>query len=145
MGRVLGTPCARPDVSVLIADDDAAIRRIMTLVVELGGMQLVGQAANGLEAVRLCEQRRPDIIVLDISMPLLDGFGAARQIAQLFPATKIIFVSSHTANSYVREALRIGGAGFLGKNYLVNHLSKAIDAALEGKTYLHVGGAEAAA
>ena len=85
-------PRSGGDVSVLIADDYAAIRRYVRDLLDRGGIRVVGEAENGDDAVRLCDQLRPDIVVLDISMPVLGGFAAARQIRELSLETKIIFL-----------------------------------------------------
>ena len=101
-------PRSGGDVSVLIADDYAAIRRYVRDLLERGGIRVVGEAENGDDAVRLCDQLRPNIVVLDISMPVLGGFAAARQIRELFPETKIIFLTSHALKDVRSRSLAIG-------------------------------------
>src|SRR5512146_2081224 len=93
----------RRAVTVLIADDYAAARRFLTELLQGCGMRVIGEAADGCEAVLRCLQLQPQVVVLDISMPLLDGFGAARQIAQLSPETRIVFLSAHAGQEFVRE------------------------------------------
>jgi two-component system, NarL family, response regulator NreC len=100
-------------------------------------MQVIGEAANGIEAVRECERLRPDIVLLDVSMPELNGFEAAREITRLAPATKIIFVTGHALKEYVREAFRVGAVAFVTKKQAPLCLITAIEAALEGKTYVN--------
>jgi DNA-binding NarL/FixJ family response regulator len=74
--------------------------------------------------------------LLDISMPVLNGFEAAREIAQLSPATKIIFLTGHALGEYARQAFRVGGVGFVSKKQAVRDLTKAVKAALERQTYI---------
>jgi DNA-binding NarL/FixJ family response regulator len=127
------------DVSVLVADDHAEIRKSLRHLLQASGMQVVGEAANGNEAVQECEHLHPQIIVLDISMPVLNGFEAAREIAKNFPATKIIFLTGHVGKEFVGEALRVGGSAFVSKTQASSSLVEAIEAALQGKTYFTGG------
>ena len=120
----------------LVADDHAGTRKSLAALLRNNRMRVVGEAANGEEAVLLCEQLHPDVAVLDISMPLLNGFEAGRQIAKLSPNTKLIFLSSDAAEEFVREGFRVGGIAFVSKAHAKNDLLKAIEAALQGKTYV---------
>jgi DNA-binding NarL/FixJ family response regulator len=81
------TAAQRRDVSIFIVDDHAAVRGRLRDLLKYSGMQVVGEAANGKEAVRQCEHLRPQIVVLDISMPVLNGFEAARKILELSPGS----------------------------------------------------------
>lgn len=126
-------PQSGGDVSVLIADDYAAIRRYVRDLLQGGGIRVVGEAENGDDAVRLCHQLRPNIVLLDISMPVLGGFAAARQIRELSPETKIIFLTSHALEEYVSEALRLGCHGYVLKNHAAQDLLTAIEAVLDGE------------
>jgi DNA-binding NarL/FixJ family response regulator len=126
----------RRDVSVLVADDHSAIRENLRDLLQDSGMRVVGEAADGREAVRLCGQLCPEIVLLDISMPLLNGFEAAQEIAILSPATKIIFLTGHSLKEYVREAFRVGAVAFVTKKQAPLSLVAAIEAVLEGKTYV---------
>jgi DNA-binding NarL/FixJ family response regulator len=123
-------------VTVLVADDHTMIRGFLTTLLKQSGMQVVGEATNGHEAVRLCEQLRPHIILLDISMPLLNGLEAARHITKRVPSTKIIFVTGHTGQVIVDEALRVGGVGFVCKRNAAHDLLAAIEAVGKGETYV---------
>jgi DNA-binding NarL/FixJ family response regulator len=124
------------DVSVLIADDHPAIRRSLRDLLQDAGVQLVGEAANGQEAVRQCERLHPDVVVLDISMPVLNGFEAAEEIAIRCPATKIIFLTGHELEEYVGAAFRVGAVAFVHKQHVVPGIIEAIEAVLEGKSYI---------
>jgi DNA-binding NarL/FixJ family response regulator len=126
---------ARHDVSVLVVDDHPAIRRSLRKLLHDSGVQVVGEAGDGEEAVRLCERLHPDIVVLDIAMPVLNGFEAAQQIAEGCPDTKIIFLTAHALEEFAKEAFRLGGVGFVAKKQAATGLPAAIEAALQGKTY----------
>ena len=124
------------EVNVLLVDDHAATRTFLKRLLQANDLRVVGEAANGLEAVRQCQQLRPDVVVLDVSMPLLNGFEAAQQIAQVSPDSKIVFLTGHVLKEYAREAFRLGGAGFVFKERAVRDLTAAIETALRGGTYL---------
>lgn len=126
-------PQSRREVSILIADDYALVRRWLRDLLQQGGIRVVGEAENGDDAVRLCDHLRPDIVLLDISMPVLGGFAAARQIRVLSPETKIIFLTSHTSEEYVSEALRAGGHGYVLKYHAAHGLLTAIEAVWDGE------------
>ena len=126
-------PQSRPEVTVLIADDHALVRRWLRVLLQHGEIRLVGEAENGEEAVRLCDRLRPDIVLLDISMPVLDGFAAARKIRALSPETKIIFLTSHPLQEYVSEALRAGCHGYVLKDHAAHDLLTAIEAVMDGE------------
>jgi DNA-binding NarL/FixJ family response regulator len=130
------------EVTVLVVDDHAAMRKFLTVLLEGRGLHVAGQAANGREAVSLCEQLHPQIVVLDISMPLLNGFEAARRIMDLSFPTKIIFLTGErVTKEYVEEAFRVGGAAFVSKDHAVHDLLEAIDVVLDGQTYISGGSA----
>jgi DNA-binding NarL/FixJ family response regulator len=124
----------RPEVSVLVVDDHAAMRSCLRTLLEDAGMRVVGEAANGVEAIRECAHLHPQIIVLDISMPVLNGFEAAREITEVSPATKIIFLTGHSLGEYAVEAFRVGGAAFVTKRLASCTLVGAIEGALLAKT-----------
>ena len=128
----------RHDVRVLIADDHAAVRGAVRDLLQRGGIAVVGEAANGQEALHLYKRLYPDIVVLDISMPLLNGFEVARQLSELSPAAKIIFLTGHASEDLVCEALRAGSVGsvaFVCKQHAAFSLMEAIEAVLAGKSY----------
>src|SRR5512142_547194 len=124
------------NVTVVIADDHASVRKSLRGLLQRSGLQLVGEAVNGEEAVDLCQHFRPQIVVLDIVMPVLNGFDAAQRIAALSPDTKIVFLTSHAVTEYVSEAFRVGCCAFVRKAHAAFCLTKAIEAALDGKTYI---------
>jgi two-component system, NarL family, response regulator NreC len=134
-GKLVVSNSRGREVTVLVADGHEAARKFVAALLQDNGLRVVGEVADGHEAVRLCEQLRPDIVVLDTTLPELNGFEAARKIAKLSPATKIVFLTLDTIKTYAEEALRAGGVGLVFKLRVVPDLLPAIEAALEGKTY----------
>lgn len=124
-------------VTIVIADDHTIVRQGLTkLLQEDGGMTVVGQAVNGREAVHLVETLAPEIVIMDIAMPVLNGIEASRQIRKSTPETRIIILSMHDHHRYIRELLKIGVSGYLLKNAASKDIVEAIHAAAKGNTYL---------
>jgi DNA-binding NarL/FixJ family response regulator len=129
-----------PAVRVLLVEDFVPFRRFLrSALVKYGGLQIVGEASDGLEAVRQVEELQPDIILLDIGLPTLNGIQAARRIRNLSPRSKIIFVSAESSADIVGECLRIGGAAYVAKTRAVCDLPVAVSAVLEGRRFLSSG------
>ncbi len=126
-------------IRVVLADDHAMIRQGLKAILEAEGFQVVGEAANGVEAVDLCQKVRPDVAVLDISMPLLNGLDAAREILKTRPQTKIILLTAHTQERYVVESLRHGVTGYLLKENAADELVQAVRAVGGGAIYMTAG------
>jgi len=126
-------------VRVVLADDHAVVREGVKLLLELEGFEVVGQAADGLEAVRLVRELAPEIAVVDRSMPLLNGIDAAREIRQASPGTRLILLTMDTNENHLLEALRAGFRGCVLKSYEARELILAIRAVVSGGTYLHPG------
>jgi DNA-binding NarL/FixJ family response regulator len=123
-------------IKVLLAEDHAAYRKSLKLLVESGGdIEVVGEAKNGREAVRLNKSLHPDVIVMDIAMPLLNGLQATRQIMETSPATKVLILSSHSDPEYIEQAMLLGASGYLLKHSSADVLAKAIREVLMGKAY----------
>jgi two-component system response regulator NreC len=123
-------------IRMLLADDHTVMRKGLRLLLESQpGFQVVGEAATGREAVSLAEQHAPDVIVMDIAMPLLNGIEVARQIAAKLPQAAIVFLSMHSDESYVLRALKAGARAYLLKDSAENDLIEAVRAVTEGKTY----------
>jgi DNA-binding NarL/FixJ family response regulator len=97
---------------------------------------VVGQAIDGRSLVRAAEQLKPDLVVLDISMPLLNGFDSAKQIKKILPSTKLIFLSQHLNPAYLKNALRLGASGYVLKAGATEELRQAIERVLHGGTYV---------
>jgi DNA-binding NarL/FixJ family response regulator len=139
-----GTRSFMPHISqsisrVLIADDHAILRDGLRLILKDEGYQVVGEASDGLEAVRLSKMLQPGFVVLDISMPLLNGIDAAREIHNVSPSTKIILLTMYTDDRYVLAGLRAGIAAYVLKSKAGSNLIQAIEAARKGEIYLSPG------
>ncbi len=133
-GRWLAEPIMSQSLRLLIVDDDAAIRDMIRQSVD-HSCEIVGEAENGLEAVNAAEQLRPDIVLLDISMPVMGGFAAARQLKEKMPNLLIIFVSQHPDASYIDEAFRVGASGYVLKRSAVRDLTTAVEEVRAGRTF----------
>ncbi len=123
---------------ILLADDHRLVAEGIQRILE-PKFDLVGIAENGRELVAMARERKPDVVLLDISMPLLNGIDAARQIKKLVPETKIVFLSMHTDGAYVKEAFRAGGSGYLLKRSAAGELVFAIEEVLKGQYYVTPG------
>jgi CheY-like chemotaxis protein len=114
---------------ILVVDDHLIVRRqLCALLREQPDFDVVCEAADGEEAVRKAEEIRPDVILMDISLPGLDGFAAARHIKRHVPSAEILFVSQHDTRQMVREALRAGGRGYVSKIDAMDELVPAVHA-----------------
>jgi len=123
-------------ITVLLAEDHAAYRKSLKLLVESGGdIEVIGEAKNGCEAVRLNKSLHPEVIVMDIAMPLLNGLQATRQIMETSPATKVLILSSHSDPEYIEQAMVFGASGYLLKQSSAEVLAQAIREVLMGKAY----------
>lgn len=123
-------------IRVLLADDHAILRRgVRALLLQQDRYDVVGEASDGRETLELVEATRPDVVVLDVAMPNLNGIEAARQIAQRFPQTAIIILTMHSDESYVLRALKAGARGYLLKDTAETDLMQAIDAVAAGKAF----------
>lgn len=122
--------------SVLLADDHRIlVDGLMALLDRHPDVEIVGVAKDGLEAVALAGEHRPDIALLDISMPRLNGLGAARQILKDTPSTQIVMLSMHADRAYVQQALRIGARGYLLKESAARELIRALAAVHAGELF----------
>jgi two-component system response regulator NreC len=122
-------------IRILIADDHGIVRTGLKLLLDrIGEMEVVGEAADGREAVRLAAELHPDIVIMDIAMPLLNGLQAAQAIRQNAP-TGVIFVTMHTDESYILKALDAGARGYLLKDNADEDIERAVRAVAAGKPY----------
>jgi DNA-binding NarL/FixJ family response regulator len=128
---------------VLIVDDHPLIRQGMRSLLEKHGFTVVGEAADGREATQLARELEPDVAVLDLAMPLLNGLDAAREITRTSRRTKTILVTIHTADQYVLEALQAGVRGYVLKSQATAELVHAIQEVIRGGRYLSPGISEA--
>ncbi len=125
------------NVRILLVDDHAVLRDGVRMVLESQpGFQVVGTTENGQDAVRLVEDLKPDIAVLDIAMPEMNGLDATRAIRQCCPDTQVVILSMHEGEEYLREALRAGAAGYVLKRAAAKELVGAIQRVRHGESYL---------
>jgi DNA-binding NarL/FixJ family response regulator len=125
------------NLRILIADDHELVRRgIRGVLRSRGGWRVVAEAANGREAVEKAIELKPDVAVVDIGMPELDGVEVARQIREAVPDTKVLVLTMHDSDHMVRRALDAGACGYLLKSDLTECLPKAVKAIAEGKRFL---------
>jgi DNA-binding NarL/FixJ family response regulator len=124
-------------VRVLLADDHALVRAgIRALLEGLEGVTVVAEAANGIEVLELARKHRPDVVLLDISMPGLGGLEASAQLKQELPEVRVVMLSMHANEEYVLQALRAGAAGYMLKDSATAQLELALQAVMQGETYL---------
>jgi len=122
---------------IVIADDEGILRQgLSALIREQPDMEVVGEAQDGWEAVALAKELKPDAVVMDISMPNLNGVDATRQILAENPNIKVVALSMHPDRHYVTEILKAGALAYVLKSYFVDELIKALHAAAAGEHYL---------
>jgi DNA-binding NarL/FixJ family response regulator len=124
-------------IRVLLADDHALVRAgIRALLQNIDGIEVVAEADDGREALRLIGINQPDVVLMDISMPGLNGLEAAAQLAREFPQVRVIILSMHANEEYVLQAIRSGAAGYLLKGARAPELELAVTSVARGETYL---------
>jgi DNA-binding NarL/FixJ family response regulator len=121
---------------VLLADDHQIVREGLRVLLEREGFQVVGEAADGLEAVHLSERLQPAVAILDIGMPLMNGIDAAREVRRVSPRTRTILLSMHSEDPYVRRALEAGVQGYVLKAKASKDLVQALHDVAKGKYYM---------
>jgi two-component system, NarL family, response regulator NreC len=129
---------------ILLADDHSVVRHGFRLILDnQEDMEVVGEASNGRDAVAVAEQLQPDVVVMDVTMPELNGIEATRRIAELSPRTRVLALSMHKDSVYVREILRAGAKGYLLKDAAGKDLLDAVRAVARGDGYLSPGVSDA--
>ena len=124
-------------IRVMIVDDHAMVRTGLATFMEVSDdLDLVGQATNGQEAVELCEQFQPDVILMDLVMPEMDGVTATRIIRERWPQVQVIALTSFQEKELVQDALQAGAIGYLLKNVSIDDLTEAVRAAHAGRSTL---------
>jgi DNA-binding NarL/FixJ family response regulator len=133
----------RPIVSrirILVVDDSEPFRHfICSMLGKRPELQIIGEASDGLEAVHKSEELQPDLILLDISLPSLNGIEAARRICKLAPKSKIVFLSQESSPDVVRGALGLGAMGYIVKASAAMDLLVAVEAVVHGKRFISAG------
>jgi two-component system response regulator NreC len=123
-------------IRVLLADDHALIRQGLRALLEKHGFQIVAEASDGQEALRSVMEANPDVAIVDISMPLLNGVDTARELKKSSPKTKVILLTQHDEEQYVTESLRAGVRGYVLKSQAGSDLVHAIQEVCRGSVYL---------
>ncbi len=127
-------------MKVLIADDHEAVRKgVCAILTSRKDIEICWEAENGKEAVDKALAHRPDLIILDITMPVFSGFEAAREIRKKMPGALILILSMHESNQLIEEAKKIGVQGYVTKTQVGNTLLSAIDALLRNETFFSQG------
>lgn len=122
---------------VLLADDHTLVRSgFRALLEQIDDVEVVAEAADGREALRLTEEHRPNLVLMDIAMPELNGLEAASRITKQFPDVSVILLSMHASEEYVSEALKTGAAGYMLKDAAAVELQLALKAVANGESYL---------
>jgi two-component system response regulator NreC len=124
---------------IVLADDHPMFRQGLKMLLEREGLDVVGEAADGLEAVRLVRELEPGLAILDLGMPLLNGIDAAREIHRRTPDTQVILLTMFEEDAYVLEALRAGIRGYVLKAQASSDLMNAIQNVMHGSIYLRPG------
>jgi DNA-binding NarL/FixJ family response regulator len=123
-------------LTVLLAEDHLVVREgLKTLLQAETDLEVVGEAANGRQAVELVNKLHPDVVVMDIAMPLLNGLEATRQILKTAPATRVLILSAHSDDAYVEQVIALGAAGYLIKQTAAHVLPKAIREVAQGNIF----------
>jgi DNA-binding NarL/FixJ family response regulator len=123
-------------IRVLLVEDHAVVREgLRALLKAEDDIEVVGEARNGREAVQMIEELLPEVVIMDIAMPLLNGVEATRQVLKLVPTTRVLVLSAHSEDEYVEQVMAAGAAGYLIKQTAANILVKAIREAHRGRTF----------
>jgi len=123
-------------ITVLLAEDNTIFRKSLKLLIESDGdIKVVGEAKNGREAVQMAKRLRPEVIVMDIAMPLLNGLEATEQIMETTPAPRILILSAHPDPEYIMQAVLLGASGYLIKQSSTQVLDDAIREVLKGNSF----------
>jgi DNA-binding NarL/FixJ family response regulator len=122
-------------ISVLLAEDHTVVRQGLAALLAMDGFQTIGEALNGREAVEMAQALRPDVIVMDIAMPVLNGIEATRQILAANPAARVLILTAHTDNEYIERMSAAGALGFLEKQTSSDILMRAINEVVGGRRF----------
>ena len=127
-------------ITVLLADDHTVVRQgLRALLMTEGDIEVVGEAENGRQAIQMAKKLMPDVAVIDIAMPVLNGIEATRQISRAVPSTKVLVLSSYCDDEYVRQMMMAGALGFLVKQTAADELIAAIRETWRGRAFFSKG------
>ena len=126
-------------IRIVLADDHALVRQGLKSLLEREGFLVVGEASDGQEVPHHVRSLQPDIVVMDITMPIFNGLHAARELTQSYPETKTILLTQHDEDQYVSEALEAGVQGYVLKSQVASDLLQAIQQVSRGQVYLSPG------
>jgi len=131
-------------IRILLADDHSLVRQGFSMILGAeADMEVVGQAGNGREAIEMAEKLLPDLVIMDVTMPELNGIEATRRLAASLPRTRVLALSMHKDSAYVREILRAGARGYLLKDSGDADLLKAVRSVAKGEVYISPAVSEA--
>jgi len=123
-------------IRLLLADDHRMLRESLRRAMEDNGFDVVGEAPDGAEAVRLAEEKQPDVILMDVTMPVLDGVEATRQVRDRLPGTQVVILTMHADREVLVDAIRAGAAGYLVKDCSTEEVVDTVRKAAAGETAL---------
>lgn len=131
-------PQEQPRIRVFLADDHAVLRAGLRLLIEgQPDMTVVGEAQDGAETLRQAQALRPDLVLLDLTMPGMGGFSVLRELRRLLPETRVLILTMHADEDYLKEALRLGAVGYVVKSAADQELLMAIRSVMQGNVYVH--------
>jgi DNA-binding NarL/FixJ family response regulator len=123
-------------IAVLLAEDHATFRKSLKSLIEMEeDIEVTGEAKNGVEAINLARRLQPDVVVMDIAMPLLNGLEATRQILEKSPTIRVLILSSHPDPEYIKQAVACGASGYLIKQSSTQVLAQAIREVFQGNSF----------
>ena len=124
-------------IKILVVDNHGILRQgIASLIEKQDGMEVVGEADNGLHAVEMASELQPDVVIMDVTMPVLNGIEATRQIKEELPETKVLALSVHAKREFVLDMVRAGASGYMVKECVLDDLVRAIKAIMDNQSYL---------
>jgi len=124
---------------ILIAEDQLMVRQGLNALLEQAGFEVVGGASDGREALRLVKELHPEVVIMDLAMPVTNGLETARKIRKILPTTEVILLTVHDEDQYVLEAMRDGVSGYVLKSRALEDLVRAIHEVSEHRVYLSPG------
>jgi len=123
-------------ITVLLADDNAVVRKAFRMILELAAdLEIVGEAKDGIQAVAMAKKLRPALVLMDVTMPRLNGLQAAGRILEAVPATKVLMLSAHCDEAYIEAAVNSGAMGYLIKHTSADCVCQAIREVHKGNTF----------